>query len=69
MEMDDEQLTERYLERAAIQEYDGGMTRLEATATCFELISKWCKRVGRTVPKTIVDDFERVKDGSGKSSK
>jgi hypothetical protein len=69
MEMDDEQLTERFLERAAIMEIDGGMTRLEATTTCFELISKWCKRVGRTVPKAIVDDFERVKDGSGKSSK
>jgi hypothetical protein len=65
----EEQLTERYLERAAIMEIEGGMTRLEATTTCFELISKWCKRVGRTVPKAIVDDVERVKDGSGKSSK
>jgi hypothetical protein len=60
--MTDEDITERFLERAAIMEYDGGRTRLEATATCFELISKWCKRVGRAVPKAIVDDFERVKE-------
>jgi hypothetical protein len=59
----DDDITERFRERAAIMEIDGGMTRIEATTTCFELISKWCNRVGRTVPKTIVDDFERVKSG------
>jgi hypothetical protein len=59
---DDYDITERFLERAAIMEYDGGLTRLEATTKCFELIEKWCKRVGRQVPKTIVDDFERVKE-------
>jgi hypothetical protein len=58
----DEDITERFLERAAIQEYDGGMTRLEATTLWFDLISKRCKRVGRQVPKAIVDDFERVKE-------
>jgi len=58
--MSDDDITERFIERAAIQEYDGGMTRLEATKTCFDLISKWCKRVGRTVPEQIVEDFERV---------
>ena len=60
--MTDEDITERYLERAAIMEYDGGMTKLEATTTCFELFEYWCKRVGRTVPQAIVDDFERVKE-------
>jgi len=60
--MTDEDITERYLERAAIMEYDGGMTKLEATTTCLELIEKWCKRVGRTVPQAIVDDFERVNE-------
>ena len=60
--MSDDDITERFLERAAIMEYDGGMTRHEATTTCFELISKWCKRVGRPVPCAIVDDFERVKE-------
>ena len=60
--MTDEDITYLVLERAAIQEYEAGMTRLEATTTCFELIENWCKRVGRTVPKSIVDDFERVKE-------
>ena len=60
--MTDDDITERFLERAAIMEYEAGMTRLEATTTCFELIEKWCKRVGRTVPQAIVDDFERVKE-------
>jgi hypothetical protein len=58
----DDDITELVLERAAIMEFDGGMTRLEATTTCFDLIEKWCKRVGRQVPKTIIDDFERVKE-------
>ena len=58
----DEDITYLVLERAAIQEYEAGMTRLEATTTCFELIEKWCKREGRTVPKAIIDDFERVKE-------
>ena len=60
--MTDDDITERFLERAAIMEFDGGMTRLEATTACFELIENWCKQVGRQVPKTIVDDFERVKE-------
>jgi len=60
--MSDEDITYLVLERAAIQEYEAGMTRLEATTKCFELLEKWCKRKGRTVPKSIVDDFERVKE-------
>ena len=61
--LSDEDITYLVLERAAIQEYEAGLTRVEATTTCFDLISKWCKRVGRTVPQAIVDDLERVKDG------
>ena len=58
----DEHITERFIERAAIMEYDGGLTRLEATTKCFDLFSKRCKRLGRQVPKAIVDDFERAKE-------
>ena len=59
--MSDEDITERVIERAAVMEYDGGLTRLEATTECFDRIENWCKRVGREVPKTIIDDLERVK--------
>ena len=59
--MSDDDITERFLERAAIMEYDGGMTRIEATTECYDKLTKWCKRVGRTVPQAIIDDFERVK--------
>ena len=59
--MSDDDITERVIERAAVMEYDGGLTRLEATTECFGRIEKWCKQVGREVPKTIIDDFERVK--------
>ena len=59
--MSDDDITERVIERAAVMEYDGGLTRLEATTECFERIEKWCKRVGREVPQVISDDFERVK--------
>ena len=59
---DDEQITERFIERAAIMEHDAGLSRIEATTKCFELCCKWCVRIGRQVPKAIVDDFERVKE-------
>jgi len=59
--MSNDDITERFLERAGIQEYEAGMTRIEATTLCFDLISKWCKRVGREVPQAIIDDYERVK--------
>jgi hypothetical protein len=61
--MSNDDITERYFERAAIMEYDGGLTRLEATKQCYDRLTKWCKRVGREVPQAIIDDFERVKDG------
>ena len=59
--MGDDDITELFEERAAIIEFDGGLTRLKATTECFERIEKWCKRVGREVPQVISDDFERVK--------
>ena len=61
--MSDDDITERYIERAAIMECDGGLTRIEATSECFDKITKWCKRVGREVPKAIVDDFETITRG------
>tara|TARA_R110000868_G_C10742840_1_gene752533 strand:+ start:692 stop:880 length:189 start_codon:yes stop_codon:yes gene_type:complete len=60
--MSDDDITELVLERAAIMEYESGLTRREATTECFERIEKWCKRVGREVPQAIIDDFERVKE-------
>jgi hypothetical protein len=60
--MSDDDITERFLERAAIMEYDGGQTRIEATTECYDRLAKWCKRVGREVPQAIIDDYERVKD-------
>ena len=59
--MSDEDITERVIERAAVMEYDGGLTRLEATTECFARIEKWCKQVKREVPQAIIDDLERVK--------
>ena len=61
--MTDDDITERYTERAAIMQFDGGLTRIEATSECFDKIAKWCKRVGREVPKAIVDDFETITRG------
>ena len=61
--MSDDDITERYIERAAVMEYEGGLTRVEATSDCYERITKWCKRVGREVPKAIIDDFETITRG------
>ena len=63
--MSDEQLIERYMERAAIMEYDGGLTRLVATRSCFAVLEKWCKKVGREVPQVVRDDLESVEKEIG----
>lgn len=58
--MTDEQLTERYFERASIMEFDGGMTRIQATKSCFAVLEKWCEKVGRKVPDAIRDDLTNI---------
>lgn len=59
----DDRLIERYLERVAIQEYDGGLSRLEATRQNFARLEKWCERNGKTVPQVLRDDLESVEKG------
>ena len=59
----DEALAERFLERAAIMEFDGGMTRIQATKSCFAVLEKWCEKVGRKVPDAIRDDFTNTTKG------
>ena len=61
--MSDDDITERYIERAAVMEYDAGFTRLEATSDCYKRIAKWCMRVGREVPKAIIDDYKTITRG------
>ncbi len=51
--MTDEHLAERYFERAAIMEYDGGLTRSEAEKRCYAALVAWCGRVGREIPVDI----------------
>lgn len=59
--IDDEQLAERYFERCAIQEFEAGQARIEATEGNFAKLVKWCKSQGRDVPDCVIRDFETVK--------
>jgi len=58
--IDDEALLERYFERCAIMEFDGELTRLEATSHCFGRLEKWCKNQGRTIPGEAIQDLQTV---------
>lgn len=55
-----EQLTERYLERAAIMEVEGGLSRERASQLCFNQLAAWCKAKGRPMPQAVRDDFRKV---------
>jgi len=60
--IDDEALIERYFERCAIMELDGGLTRLESTSHCFGKLEQWCKNQGRGVPDAAIKDLAKLVD-------
>lgn len=61
-----EELVERYLERAGIMEFDGGLTRERASQECFNKLGAWCKAKGRPLPQAVRDDYREVITGKRK---
>ncbi len=61
-----DELTERYLERAAIMEFDGDMSREQASRECLNKLAAWCKAKGRPLPQSVRDDYRRVITGRPK---
>ena len=61
-----EDLTERYLERAAIMELEGNMSREQASKECFNRLGAWCKAKGRPLPQSVRDDYRQVITGKAK---
>ena len=49
----DQDIYERYIERAAIMQYDGGLTYGRASQTVFNQVAKWCKSTGRKFPQCV----------------
>lgn len=65
----DQDIYERYIERAAIMQYDGGLTYGRASQTVFNQVAKWCKSTGRKSPQCVRDDFRDVIVGNNKNAK
>ena len=61
--MTERDVYERYAERAAIMEHDGGLSRERATQPVFNLVAAWCKRNGYRFPQSIRDDYRKVITG------
>ena len=59
-------LVERYFERAAIMEYVGELSRERASQECFNKLGAWCKAKGRPLPQAVRDDFRKVITGKRK---
>ena len=56
-------LAERYVERSAIMEIDGNLSRERASQECFNKLAAWCKAKGRPLPQAVRDDFRKVITG------
>jgi hypothetical protein len=65
----DQDIYERYIERAAIMQYDGGLTYGRASQTVFNQVAKWCKSTGRKFPQCVRDDFRDVIVGGNKNAR
>lgn len=59
----EQDLYERYAERAAIMEFDAGFTRQAASQSLFNQIAAWCKKYGYRFPQSIRDDYRKVITG------
>lgn len=60
----DQDIYDRYAERAAIMQHDGGLSLEKASQFVFNQVAAWCKAQGRKVPQSIRDDYRRVIDGT-----
>jgi hypothetical protein len=67
--MTDQDIYERYAERAAIMQYEGGLTYGRASQTVFNQVAKWCKSTGRRFPQLVRDDFRRVIVGDNNNAR
>lgn len=61
--MTERDLYERYAERAAIMEYEGGLRREQATQPLFNQVAAWCKKNGYRFPQSIREDYRKVITG------
>lgn len=61
--MTERDLYERYAERAAIMEFDGGLTREQASQRLFNQVAAWCKKHGYRFPQSIREDYRKVITG------
>lgn len=61
--MTERELYERYVERAAIMQYEGGMSREASSQHVFNSVGRWCKEKRLPFPKLVRDDFRVVITG------
>ena len=61
--LSEQDIYERYAERAAIMEFDGGMSREHASQLMFNRVGAWCKLQRIPFPQMIRDDYRKVITG------
>ncbi len=64
--LSDQDIYERYAERAAILEFDGGLSRERASQLVFNSVGAWCKLQRIPFPQLIRDDYRKVIVGDRK---
>lgn len=56
----EEQLYERYCERAAILQFDAGMSPHRASQDTFNAVARYCKQHGIPFPQSVREDFRLI---------
>ena len=63
MILTEQEIYDRYTERVAIMQFEGGLSHERASQTVFNLVAKWCKDHRLTFPQSIREDYRRVITG------
>lgn len=66
MQLSEQDVYERCCERAAIMQFDGGLSREAASQWVFNRVGAWCKLQRIKFPQLIRDDYRRVIVGDRK---
>lgn len=63
MQISERDIYERFVERAAIMQFDGGLSHEAASQYVFNKVGAWCKLQSIRFPQLIRNDYRRVITG------
>lgn len=64
MELSERDIFERYCERAAIMQFDGGLSASRSSQIVFHQVKEWASRNGIPFPTSVRDDFHAIITGT-----